>query len=153
MNSPRHADDSEDDLEDDYRFMDGRDDSDAVFSDSDNDIDNDPYCNGCERQFVDMVALNQHLFDSAKHNWCFDCSRDFTSESALSQVSSRCHAAPTISDSGPFRSIKTPSPIADATSNALSARACTRVPLESLCTSNLDATTLPDTKSLLRFAP
>jgi Zn finger protein HypA/HybF involved in hydrogenase expression len=75
MNSPRHTDDYTS-----PEFLDGHDDSDA---DSDS-VDDDPYCNGCERQFIDMAALNQHLFASPKHNWCFDCSRDFTSETALS---------------------------------------------------------------------
>ncbi|KIM41568.1 hypothetical protein M413DRAFT_11099 [Hebeloma cylindrosporum] len=48
-------------------------------------IDNDPYCNGCQRQFVNMVALNQHLFHSLRHHWCFECSRDFRSQNALIQ--------------------------------------------------------------------
>ena len=42
----------------------GRDDSDDGFYNS-RQIDDNPYCNGCERQFfIDMVALNQHLFHS-----------------------------------------------------------------------------------------
>ncbi|KAF8816072.1 hypothetical protein BYT27DRAFT_7230056 [Phlegmacium glaucopus] len=55
---------------------------DRLASDSD---DDDPYCNGCERQFIDMMTLNQHLAYSSQHNWCFECSRDFRSETALQQ--------------------------------------------------------------------
>jgi len=69
MNSPRHADDY---------------DSDADFSDCDS-LDNDSYCYGCERHFIGMVALNQHLFASPRHNWCFECSSDFISATALLQ--------------------------------------------------------------------
>jgi len=69
MNSQRHADDY---------------DSDAGSSDCES-LDDDPYCDGCERQFINMVALNQHLFSSSRHNWCFDCSRDFSSPTALLQ--------------------------------------------------------------------
>ncbi|KAF8172719.1 hypothetical protein BJ912DRAFT_993276 [Pholiota molesta] len=94
MNSPRHADDyasdddvSDDDVSDDDVSDDDASDADDVsddasFDDSDS-AEGDPYCSGCERQFVCMNALNQHLFDSPKHNWCFDCSRDFSSETAL----------------------------------------------------------------------
>ena len=144
MNSPRHD-------ADDYtspELMDGRDDSEA---DSDSVDEDDPYCNGCERQFNDMTALNQHLFASPKHNWCFDCSRDFRSEAALFQVSHFLNASTIASDSSTLCSIITPSPIADAISNALSVRECSRVPLASLCTSNLDATGLRDTTSLQQF--
>ncbi|KAF9476271.1 hypothetical protein BDN70DRAFT_184669 [Pholiota conissans] len=55
------------------------------FAGSDDSEEEEPYCNGCERLFVNMYALNQHLFASPKHNWCFDCSRDFASESSLVQ--------------------------------------------------------------------
>ncbi|KAF8171674.1 hypothetical protein BJ912DRAFT_117090 [Pholiota molesta] len=72
--SPKHAnaDESENDLDvsDDGVSKNG------TFGDSDS-TDSDPYCDGCERQFIDITALNQHLFNSLKHNWCFDCSRDF----------------------------------------------------------------------------
>jgi len=56
--------------------------------------ENDPYCNACERQFIDMMALNQHLFHSLRHNWCFECFRDFRSETALFQVRrvQQCHS-------------------------------------------------------------
>jgi len=72
--------------------MDGRDDSDesASIDDDDDDsdsIDDDPYCYGCRRQFTHMASLNQHLLDSPNHNWCFQCSRDFSSEMALLNVS------------------------------------------------------------------
>ncbi|KAF8904702.1 hypothetical protein CPB84DRAFT_1677157, partial [Gymnopilus junonius] len=58
-------------------------DSDEVSSSDDS--EDDPYCDGCERQFVDTTALNQHLAYASQHNWCFECSRDFKSESALQQ--------------------------------------------------------------------
>ncbi|KAF9477100.1 hypothetical protein BDN70DRAFT_131478 [Pholiota conissans] len=48
-------------------------------------LTHDPYCKGCKHLFIDMAALNQHLFDSPIHNWCFDCSRDFSFPRALAQ--------------------------------------------------------------------
>lgn len=98
MNSPKHADDDTS-----AALMDGRDDSDddyASINDDDDDsdsIDDDPYCYGCRRQFTNMDALNQHLFDSPNHNWCFQCSRDFSSEMALLNVS-HVHSAFSIPD-------------------------------------------------------
>jgi hypothetical protein len=85
--------------------IDGRDDSDDGFHAS-GFVDNDPYCNGCDRQFIDMVALNQHLFHSLRHNWCFECSRDFRSQTALGQVSLVHIAAPATPDSGTFPSTR-----------------------------------------------
>jgi len=78
FNSPRHSVDYPSDA-----YLDG------LASDSDSDVsfsdDADLYCDGCNRQFVDMTALNQHLAYSPQHNWCFECSRDFSSETALCQ--------------------------------------------------------------------
>ncbi|KAF8960701.1 hypothetical protein BDZ97DRAFT_2060513 [Flammula alnicola] len=67
INSPKHADD--------------------VASDSGSDSDENAFCDGCERQFVrvDVMALNQHRAHSSNHHWCFQCSRDFESVSALLQ--------------------------------------------------------------------
>ena len=144
MNYTRHGDDCFS-----ASSTDGRDDGDDGSYNSG--FIDDPYCNGCDRQFIDMVALNQHLFHSLRHHWCFECSRDFRSQTALVQVSPVYIIAPTTPYSGTFRSMRTPSPIADATSNALSAKGCSRVPLESPCTSNLDATMFPDITSLLQF--
>ena len=48
--------------------------------------DEHPYCRGCDRWFIDLDSLYQHLSASLKHNWCFICSRDFSSETALEQV-------------------------------------------------------------------
>lgn len=98
MNSPKHADGYTP-----AAFMDGRDDdndSDSVDDDFDDDsdsIDDDPYCNGCRRQFTDLDALNQHLLYSPKHNWCFQCSRDFSSDMALLNVS-HVHNASSVPD-------------------------------------------------------
>jgi hypothetical protein len=172
MNSPRHADDyasddnvsdddvsdndvsdddaSDDDVEDDDASDDDVSD-DASFDDSDS-AEGDPYCSGCERQFVCMNALNQHLFDSPKHNWCFDCSRDFSSEMSLLNVSRVYSTAFPISHSSNIGSTKTLSPIADVISNALSATGCSRARLASPNTSNPDATRSRGTKSLLQFA-
>jgi Zn finger protein HypA/HybF involved in hydrogenase expression len=77
LNSPKHALDYPSDA-----YLDGL----ASDSDDAEDYDeDDPYCDACERQFTDMMGLNQHLAYSSQHNWCFDCSRDFGSETALQQ--------------------------------------------------------------------
>ncbi|KAF8816074.1 hypothetical protein BYT27DRAFT_7248598 [Phlegmacium glaucopus] len=55
----------------------------TIEDEDDEDEDDDPYCNGCARQFIDMIALDQHLALSSQHNWCFECSRDFKSVTAL----------------------------------------------------------------------
>ncbi|KAF9477098.1 hypothetical protein BDN70DRAFT_995205 [Pholiota conissans] len=44
-----------------------------------------PYCNRCERLFIDMSALNQRIFAPPKHNWRFDCSHDLASPTSLDQ--------------------------------------------------------------------
>ncbi|KAF8811727.1 hypothetical protein BYT27DRAFT_6438671, partial [Phlegmacium glaucopus] len=81
LNSPKHAVDSP---PDDYRCLDGlASDSEDDEDEDDEDEDDDPYCNGCARQFIDMIALDQHLALSSQHNWCFECSRDFKSVTAL----------------------------------------------------------------------
>lgn len=49
-------------------------------------IDLDSYCTSCNREFGNQASLFQHLAASSRHNWCFICSRDFSSSSALSQV-------------------------------------------------------------------
>jgi len=100
LNSPRHsvdydsdpcldglADDGSDGVSysDDDNDDDDDDDDDEDDDEDDDDDDKEPYCQGCARQFVDMIALNQHLAYSSKHNWCFECSRDFKSHSALQQ--------------------------------------------------------------------
>jgi len=57
-------------------------------SDDSSDVsdDDEPYCRGCDRWFINLDSLYQHLSESLKHNWCFICSRDFSSETALEQV-------------------------------------------------------------------
>ncbi|EDR04778.1 uncharacterized protein LACBIDRAFT_294995 [Laccaria bicolor S238N-H82] len=61
---------------------------------SDASDDEEPYCRGCDRWFIDLDSLYQHLSASLKHNWCFICSRDFNSETALDQhnLSKLAHA-------------------------------------------------------------
>ena len=54
--------------------------------DEDEEDDDEPFCSACARRFVDKLSLYQHLSASSKHNWCFVCSRDFVSMSALDQV-------------------------------------------------------------------
>jgi hypothetical protein len=73
-------------------IQDGRDDSDSdEYWDSDESSeassDDETYCAGCRRDFVNTHALYEHLANSSAHNWCFDCSRDFNSEGALINVS------------------------------------------------------------------
>lgn len=43
-------------------------------------------CDSCDRNFVNQEALIKHLTDSSLHNWCFVCSKDFSSSTALAQV-------------------------------------------------------------------
>lgn len=57
-------------------------------SDDDDDDDEEPLCVGCNRWFVDLASLYQHLSASSKHNWCFACSRDFATPTSLDQHSS-----------------------------------------------------------------
>jgi hypothetical protein len=64
----------------------------AYDSESDYDDDDDEEsvgdvrCEACSRDFTDRAGLLQHLAASSKHNWCFICSRDFGSPTALAQV-------------------------------------------------------------------
>lgn len=52
------------------------------------DANNEPaVCSACERSFVNKLSLYQHRAASSKHNWCFVCSRDFSTDTALNQVS------------------------------------------------------------------
>ncbi|EIM84206.1 uncharacterized protein STEHIDRAFT_82087 [Stereum hirsutum FP-91666 SS1] len=56
------------------------------------DSDEDPFCDSCNRVFVDREGLFQHLAASSSHNWCFVCSRDFATAQGLEQHSqSRVH--------------------------------------------------------------
>lgn len=50
------------------------------------DSDDGTSCYKCNRNFVDQAALNQHFASNPNHNWCFVCSRDFSSPQALAQV-------------------------------------------------------------------
>ena len=43
-------------------------------------------CDSCDRNFANQEALIKHLTDSSLHNWCFICSKDFSSSNALAQV-------------------------------------------------------------------
>ncbi|KAG2107898.1 uncharacterized protein F5147DRAFT_695632 [Suillus discolor] len=77
-----HRSDSE---SDEYAFE-----SDDIEDDYDNEDDYDdeepPFCVGCNRWFVDLANLYQHLATSLKHNWCFLCSRDFATPTSLDQA-------------------------------------------------------------------
>ncbi|EDR16112.1 uncharacterized protein LACBIDRAFT_301873 [Laccaria bicolor S238N-H82] len=90
-------------------------DSDSSSDDgSDASDDEEPYCRGCGRWFIDLDTLYQHLFASLKHNWCFICSRDFSSETALAQHNSSKLAHANRSFKCPFcaNTFKAPSAIA-----------------------------------------
>jgi hypothetical protein len=71
--SPRHQDCSSEHSESD--------------TESSDDSTDEAFCDSCNRSFVDISALNQHLVFNTSHNWCFVCSRDFSSAQALDQVS------------------------------------------------------------------
>jgi len=43
-------------------------------------------CDSCDRNFANQEALIKHLTNSSLHNWCFICSKDFSSSTALAQV-------------------------------------------------------------------
>jgi len=79
----KHLQDSPIHQEDD----DNSDDEDEDEEDDDpSEYDDEPFCSARARRFVDKLSLYQHLSASSKHNWCFVCSRDFVSASALDQV-------------------------------------------------------------------
>jgi len=81
QNSPAHQDES-------YEESDSE--SEAANSDD----DELPYCGACDRWFINRLSKYQHLAASSSHNWCFVCSRDFSSPTALDQhSSSRVHKA------------------------------------------------------------
>ncbi|KIY51296.1 hypothetical protein FISHEDRAFT_37623, partial [Fistulina hepatica ATCC 64428] len=73
----------------------------------------DDYCESCNRTFVDKAALYQHLARSFAHNWCFICSRDFSSPRALEQHNnSRVHLSRSLKCPLCPQTFKTPSAIA-----------------------------------------
>ncbi|KIK69146.1 hypothetical protein GYMLUDRAFT_214163 [Collybiopsis luxurians FD-317 M1] len=45
------------------------------------------FCQPCNRFFRNSASYFQHLAASSRHNWCFICSRDFSSSQALAQHS------------------------------------------------------------------
>ncbi|KAG0694094.1 hypothetical protein DFH29DRAFT_985352 [Suillus ampliporus] len=53
--------------------------------DNDDDDDEEPFCAGCDRWFVDLESLYKYFAASSKHNWCFVCSRDFSTPTSLDQ--------------------------------------------------------------------
>ncbi|KAG0706544.1 hypothetical protein DFH29DRAFT_988056 [Suillus ampliporus] len=62
--------------------------------DNDDDDDEEPFCAGCDRWFVDLESLYKYLTASSKHNWCFVCSRDFSTPTSLDQhAASPVHSA------------------------------------------------------------
>ena len=44
-----------------------------------------PYCERCERVFVDDTALDQHTQNSGQHFFCKPCGREFVSRISLKQ--------------------------------------------------------------------
>ena len=63
-------------------------DDDTGESDNDSELDDETHAQVvCNRGFVNQQALFVHLANSSLHNWCFICSRDFSSPTALNQVS------------------------------------------------------------------
>ena len=79
--APAHNDSDE---STEYEYYD---DSSSEAHSDDSDDEGTGYCEGCNRIFVDKASLYQHLVDSAKHNWCFACSRDFATPGGLENVS------------------------------------------------------------------
>ncbi|KAF8867574.1 hypothetical protein BD779DRAFT_1397994, partial [Infundibulicybe gibba] len=64
----------------------------SAYSESEDD-ESPGYCDSCNRWFIDKGSLYHHLAENSKHNWCFLCSRDFSSETALNQHQrSKVHA-------------------------------------------------------------
>lgn len=75
--------------------------------------DETTFCKSCHRSFVNKLSLYRHLAQSSKHNWCFVCSRDFATESALDQHnSSRVHNSRDLNCPLCSKSFKVPSAIA-----------------------------------------
>ncbi|RDB28168.1 hypothetical protein Hypma_001532 [Hypsizygus marmoreus] len=84
-------------------------------SDSNTTSSNDetPFCASCNRWFVDLKSLYQHLANNSRHNWCFVCSRDFATETSLNQhMSSRVHNGYSFDCPLCSKSFKVPSSIA-----------------------------------------
>jgi len=97
-NSPIHQDSTDDESE----------------HSDESDVDDEPaVCHACERSFVNRLSLYQHLAASSKHNWCFVCSRDFSTNTALDQhSSSRVHKARDLNCPLCSKNFKLPSAIA-----------------------------------------
>lgn len=71
----------------DYTYDEEDDDNDESDEEEDDEDDNRvPYCSACRRWFINLDALDQHLTTNSRHNWCFECSKDFSSPQALQQV-------------------------------------------------------------------
>ncbi|KZV70593.1 hypothetical protein PENSPDRAFT_752398 [Peniophora sp. CONT] len=57
-------------------------------------VEDEVECHGCRQWFNNMNDFDRHFATSSRHNWCFECSKDFSSPHALQQhESSRVHAA------------------------------------------------------------
>ncbi|KAI0310333.1 hypothetical protein OF83DRAFT_881824 [Amylostereum chailletii] len=94
--------------------------------DSSDEDEDEPFCRSCSRWFVNTESLHQHLTASPIHNWCFQCSRDFSSPTALSQhASSRVHAASDFFCPLCTRGFKQPSAIA----HHVESGACPKAPV------------------------
>ncbi|KAG0692341.1 hypothetical protein DFH29DRAFT_970185 [Suillus ampliporus] len=77
------------------------------------DDDEEPFCAGCDRWFVDLESLYKYFAASSKHNWCFVCSRDFSTPTSLDQhAASPVHRALDLECPLCPKRFKTPSSIA-----------------------------------------
>jgi len=87
--------------------------ADAEGGAADGDDDEEASCGACDRSFDNKLSRAQHLAVSSSHNWCFICSRDFRSPTALDQhSSSRVHEARDLPSPHCSKTFKTPSAIA-----------------------------------------
>jgi hypothetical protein len=95
-------------------------------------------CDSCDRNFANQEALIKHLTDRSLHNWCFICSKDFSSSTALVQVCLVHLNAPRdlMHD---FFSTLHPPPMAHTHSDVASAQELSQIPPPSPSTLNLAA--------------
>lgn len=108
-------------------------------SSSDSESEGEIHCSGCNRDFVDSTALNQHRIYSPKHNWCFACSRDFSTADGLDKVKFGSeYLEYEVPNTDTSCSMLTPLPTKTAFSNVHSANQCSKALLESHFTSNPD---------------
>jgi hypothetical protein len=95
-------------------------------------------CDSCDRNFANQEALIKHLTDSSLHNWCFICSKDFSSSTALAQVCLVHFNAPRDLMHDFFSTLHLP-PMAHTHSDVASAQELSLIPPPSPSTLNLAA--------------